>query len=207
MSSNNPITKLNNLFQPPNQARYRIISGPPENPKFSIELCLQERIFYGEGKSKKEAKRASAQKAVESLILSSSNAMKSNGEKLTQKARIQPSAMELPDEIWLKIMEYLSTTDILRKIARVNKRFYRLSKDQNLIKEMEFKTIEFTRFPHGRHRYEKYYNDFFVVAQNAQKLKFLSLHLSQYVNEPLWNSRWNFTTHNLEVCSRQNTPD
>ena len=67
MSSNNPVSKLNELFQPPNHPRYRIISGQI-NQKFSIELCVQERIFYGEGMSKKEAKRECAQKAIESLI-------------------------------------------------------------------------------------------------------------------------------------------
>ena len=68
MSSNNPVSKLNELFQPPNHPRYRIISDRPEIPPFSFELCVQERIFYGEGMSKKEAKRKCAQKAIESLI-------------------------------------------------------------------------------------------------------------------------------------------
>ena len=69
----NPVGQLNNLFGhlAPNNPKYRIISGPPEKPNFSIELCVKERFFYGEGKSKKEAKRASAQKAVEELILTS----------------------------------------------------------------------------------------------------------------------------------------
>ena len=69
--SSNPISKLNEVFQPPNHPRYRIISvgGHPEKSKFSIELCVQERLFYGEGDFKKEAKRSAAQKAFESLIL------------------------------------------------------------------------------------------------------------------------------------------
>ena len=66
MSSNNPVSKLNELFPPPNHPRYRIISARPR--AVSIELCVQERIFYGEGMSKKEAKRECAQKAIESLI-------------------------------------------------------------------------------------------------------------------------------------------
>ena len=64
--SSNPISKLNEVFQPPNHPRYRIISARPR--AVSIELCVQERIFYGEGMSKKEAKRECAQKAIESLI-------------------------------------------------------------------------------------------------------------------------------------------
>lgn len=66
----NPVGYLNEKFQPPNRPQYRIVSGPPENPNFSIELSLKGRNFYGEGKSKKEAKKSSAQKAVDELIQS-----------------------------------------------------------------------------------------------------------------------------------------
>ena len=67
----NPVGYLNEKFPPSNpcsnRPQYRIISGPPENLNFSIELSLKGRKFYGEGKSKKEAKKASAQKAVDEL--------------------------------------------------------------------------------------------------------------------------------------------
>ena len=54
------------------------------------------------------------------------------------------NCMKLPDEIWLKIMGYLSTNDIL-KMAKVSKKFYGLSQDQNfIIKQLEFKSREFT---------------------------------------------------------------
>ena len=87
----------------------------------------------------------------------------------------------LPDEIWLKIMEYLSTSDILRKMARISKRFNRISRDQNLIKRIEFKSFELT-FGHRTRawtdeRMKNFYDDFFEVLKNAQKLRFLSLHL------------------------------
>ena len=89
---------------------------------------------------------------------------------------------ELPDEILLKIMEYLSSFDILRKIAPVSKRFYRLTQDQNLIKQVEFKNnimITVSKLLWSKERKKKYFNDFFEVLKNAQKLKYLSLHLSQ----------------------------
>ena len=66
----NPVGYLNEKFQPPNRPQYRVLFGPPENPNFSIELSLKGRNFYGEGKSKKEAKKSSAQKAVDELIQS-----------------------------------------------------------------------------------------------------------------------------------------
>lgn len=87
----------------------------------------------------------------------------------------------LPDEIWLKIMEYLSTSDILRKMARISKRFNRISRDQNLIKRIEFKSFELTFGRRTRawtdERMKNFYDDFFEVLKNAQNLRFLSLHL------------------------------
>ena len=71
--SSNPISKLNEVFQPPNHPRYRIISdgGHPEKPKFSIELCVQGKKFFGEGETKKDAERMAAQKALETFNLES----------------------------------------------------------------------------------------------------------------------------------------
>ena len=108
------------------------------------------------------------------------------------------NVMELPDEILLKIMGHLSTSDILKQIARVNKRFYRLSRDQDLIKQIKFKSLELSFHQTSswtEERKQKYYSDFFEVLGNAQKLKMLSVYLDQtsmrkfYVNwiNPLVN--------------------
>ena len=43
---------------------------------------------------------------------------------------------ELPYEIFLKIMDYLSTKDILKRMAPVSKSFYQLSRDPNVIKRI-----------------------------------------------------------------------
>ena len=100
------------------------------------------------------------------------------------------------DEILLKIMGNLSTFDILRKIAQVSKRFHRLSLDKCLIKQAEFKNIEFIfnwRY-RSAERKEKYFNDFFEVLNNAQKLKSLSIHLDLPSMEKFcrnWNWNWN----------------
>ena len=74
LNNENPIQKLNELFLPPNNPQYRIIipDDPPEEI-FSIELCVQGKKYFGKGKSKKEAKRMSAQKAVEGLNLEIKN--------------------------------------------------------------------------------------------------------------------------------------
>ena len=103
--SSNPISKLNEVFQPPNHPRYRIISfGHPEKPKFSIELCVQERLFYGEGDFKKGAKRSAAQKAFESLILEPARRrrrhfgdLKSNGNRLDQSNVVDFERMDVEE--------------------------------------------------------------------------------------------------------------
>ena len=84
--------------------------------------------------------------------------------------------MDLPDEILLKIMGYLSNKDVLKNVGQVSKRFHRLSRDPFLIKKIEFKILEFT-YQWTDERKEKYFNDFFEVLKNSQNLKFLSLQL------------------------------
>ena len=86
--------------------------------------------------------------------------------------------MDLPDEILLKIMGYLSNKNILKNVAQVSKRFHRLSRDPFLIKKIEFMIPEFTyQWSWTDERKEKYFNDFFEVLKNSQNLKFLSLQL------------------------------
>ena len=82
---------------------------------------------------------------------------------------------ELPNEIFLKIMSYLSTSDILKKMAPVSKRFYQLSQDKTVIKRMEF----MARLNWSDERKVKYHDDFFKVLKNSQKLKFLAVDLDQ----------------------------
>ena len=50
--------------------------------------------------------------------------------------------LQLPDEIMLKIMGFLSNKDVLKNLAQVSKRFHRLSKDPHLIKRIVLR-VEF----------------------------------------------------------------
>ena len=45
----------------------------------------------------------------------------------------------LPDEVLMKIMDYLSTYDILRIIAQVSKKFRKISLDPFLIKSIKLR--------------------------------------------------------------------
>ena len=101
---------------------------------------------------------------------------------------------ELPHEIFFKIMGYLSTYDILKRMAPVSKSFYQLSKDPTIIKQLEFKTIVGLHWPDERK--EKYYDDFFKVLINCQKLKYLSVDLDGDLDQPItsWKIPEYFTT-------------
>ena len=77
---------------------------------------------------------------------------------------------ELPNEIWLEIMSYLSTYDVLRNVAQVSKRFHKLSEDPHLIRKIE---VEFDQsWPEDIN--EKYCDDFLGVLKRSLKLKSLS---------------------------------
>ena len=114
-----------------------------------------------------------------------------------KKIQIQNCYIEfLPDEILLKIMEFFSTKDILKKIAPLSKRFYKISRDQNLIKKIHYDTPTFYSdvFCWSEERVEKYFTDFSEILRNARKLKMLSLHWVDYQtmrkfywNQPLVN--------------------
>ena len=67
-TSEDPVAKLWK-FPPPNNPQFKII--PKCN--FSIELYVQGKKFFGEGETKKDAKKVAAQKAVENLFGSNEN--------------------------------------------------------------------------------------------------------------------------------------
>ena len=49
---------------------------------------------------------------------------------------------KLPNEIWLEIMSYLSTEDVLRNVAQVSKRFHKLSQDPDVIRKIEVESVQ-----------------------------------------------------------------
>ena len=66
-------------------------------------------------------------------------------------AEIKRESLEsLPNECLLKIMSYLSNHDVLRNIAPVSKRFYKLSQDQRLIRKIEVDSETWEKIPQGK---------------------------------------------------------
>ena len=76
---------------------------------------------------------------------------------------------ELPNEIWLEIMSYLSTFDVLRNVAQVSKKFQKFSEDPHVIRKIEVESVEF--WPEDEK--EKYCNDFLGVLKRSMKLRSL----------------------------------
>ena len=73
---------------------------------------------------------------------------------LEEQLKIQSILVpDLPNEIWLKIMSYLSTFDLLRNVAQVSKKFNQLSKDPYLIRKIQlnfeswakYQVVEYSR--------------------------------------------------------------
>ena len=76
---------------------------------------------------------------------------------------------ELPNEIWLEIMSYLSTFDVLRNVAKVSKKFHKFSEDPHLIRKIEVESVQ--SWPEDEK--EKYCDDFLRVLKRSLKLRSL----------------------------------
>ena len=70
---------------------------------------------------------------------------------------------ELPNEVWLKIIIYLSTKDILRNVAQVSKKFNQFSEDPNVIRKIEMNSVQ----SWINDKEEKYFNDFLGILSRS----------------------------------------
>ena len=70
VSMKNAVMMLNEMFPPPDAPQYKVISmhGSPNNPTFEMVCTILEQSFTGSGRSKKEAKLAASQLALEKLF-------------------------------------------------------------------------------------------------------------------------------------------
>ena len=88
---------------------------------------------------------------------------------------------KLPNEIWLEILSYLPTRDLLRNVARVSKRFHELCEDPHLIRKIEVESVGSYR-SYLIDKEEKYCHDFLRVLKRSLKLKSLSFGFSWDIN-------------------------
>ena len=66
----NAVMMLNEMFRPPGAPQYKAVSmaGTANNPTFEMSVTIMEQSFNGSGRSKKEAKLAASQLALEKLF-------------------------------------------------------------------------------------------------------------------------------------------
>ena len=67
-TAKNPITLLNEKYPPPNHAQFREYSGSRKSSIYKTSCQIKEKVFFGHGKTSKEAKMAAAKKALETLL-------------------------------------------------------------------------------------------------------------------------------------------
>ena len=70
VSMKNAVMMLNEMFPPPDAPQYKVISmhGSPNNPTFEMVCTILEQSFTGSGRSKKDAKLAASQLALEKMF-------------------------------------------------------------------------------------------------------------------------------------------
>ena len=87
--------------------------------------------------------------------------------------------MDLPDEVLVHILSFLSNYDILRRVAPASRKFRQISQDEHLMKriEFQFKAEVLSSYDWSENRKEKYCNDFLEVVKKSRNLKVLSMSL------------------------------
>ena len=56
--------------------------------------------------------------------------------------QISTRKIQVPDEIWLRIMKFLNYKDIFGNVSLVSKHFYNLTHDSSIVKSIKLKKIE-----------------------------------------------------------------
>ena len=116
-----------------------VFNGSNENEKTKLHKKLEEFMTFKDHYKKKH----DSEKLENILTQSRKRQIVSPAHLNSKKKKLDPLKLfELPNEIWLKIMSYLKTSDILKRFNLVCKHFNSLSLDSSAIKHIEFKEIE-----------------------------------------------------------------
>ena len=94
------------------------------NSESSKEIIQEQRQVIKNQKTVIESQKAQIQQLEEELLR--------NSESSTTETNIKNVLVpvpELPNEIWLEIMSYLPTFEVLRNVAQVSKKFHKFSED------------------------------------------------------------------------------
>ena len=187
-----------------------IFIGGNEIEKTKLHKKLEEFMTFKEHYKKKH----DSEKLENILTQSRKRQVVSPGHLNAKKKKSDPLRLfELPNEIWLKIMSHLKTSDLLKRLNLVCKHFNSLSLDSSAIKHIEFRKIE------NREQYHKavstlkrcktlnevhiyncaYWNNLvshvFKSSPRLRKLKLQSMSLSvkAFKNNKIWQGLQSFT--------------
>ena len=139
------------------------------NSESSKEIIQEQRQVIKNQKTVIESQKAQIQQLEEELLR--------NSESSTTETNIKNVLVpvpELPNEIWLEIMSYLSTFDLLRNVAQVSKKFHKFSEDPHVIRKIGVESVQ--SWPEDKK--EKYCDDFLGVLKRSLKLRSLSFGFS-----------------------------
>jgi len=139
------------------------------NSESSKEIIQEQRQVIKNQKTVIESQKAQIQQLEEELLR--------NSESSTTETNIKNVLVpvpELPNEIWLEIMSYLSTFDLLRNVAQVSKKFHKFSEDPHVIRKIRVESVQ--SWPEDKK--EKYCDDFLGVLKRSLKLRSLSFGFS-----------------------------
>ena len=145
-----------------------------KRPRVELQSRNAEEIIQ-EQRQVIENQKARIQKLEEQL-----KALESRNQQLEEQLKnstwlaMEVPVPELPNEIWLEIISYLSTFDVLRNVALVSKRFHKLSEAQHVIRRIEVDPDQ--SWPEDKR--EKYCNDFLGVLKRSMKLRKFSFGFS-----------------------------
>ena len=116
-----------------------VFNGSNENEKEKLHKKLEQFTTFKEYYIKKHE----SEKFENMLEHSRKRQMRSPEYSSTKRKKVDSSKLfELPNEIWLKIMSYLKTSDLLKRFNLVCKHFNALSLDSSAIKFIPLRNIE-----------------------------------------------------------------
>ena len=116
-----------------------VFNGSNENEKTKLHKKLEEFMTFKDHYKKKH----DSEKLENILTQSRKRQIVSPAHLNSKKKKLDPLKLfELPNEIWLKIMSYLKTSDMFKRFNLVCKNFNSLSLDSRAIKHIEIREVE-----------------------------------------------------------------
>ena len=100
----------------------------------------------------------------------------------SQEKRIKLTTLELPNEMWMKILSYLKFQDVIGKFALVNKHFHGLTLDPSAVKYLQLEDSK----TKNKKKSMKHYNKWMEIVKRSKTL--IQLGIWDYGKFLDWNT-------------------